>query len=180
MFERGRRQFSRRKGSTPQARHVRTSTFLQWIGIATARPGPSRTARWHISPSSDRRCRADRVWNCRMLLCTSRSELEALLSAPAPSSSTPTARAPKRRALPAELPRIETRHEADSCDSVTCGASLVSIGEYLSEKLDCKPLWERRQPRCFSLQDNQEHHGYRRSHQKSDALCRINSNRRRP
>ena len=47
---------------------------------------------------------------------------------------------PKRCILPPELPRIETRHEPASCDCAECGASLVLIGEHVSEKLDCKPL----------------------------------------
>jgi transposase len=47
---------------------------------------------------------------------------------------------PKRRPLPAELPRIETRHEPESCACSRCGAALVPIGEHVSEKLDCEPL----------------------------------------
>ena len=47
---------------------------------------------------------------------------------------------PKRRALPPELPRIETRHEPESCACGTCGAALVPIGAHVSEKLDCEPL----------------------------------------
>jgi len=47
---------------------------------------------------------------------------------------------PTRRPLPPELPRIETRHEPESCDCGTCGAALVPIGEHVSEKLDCEPL----------------------------------------
>src|SRR5690606_25609685 len=47
---------------------------------------------------------------------------------------------PARRPLPAELPRIETRHEPESCDCAGCGAALVHIGDHVSEKLDCKPL----------------------------------------
>ncbi|MGH8031371.1 MAG: IS66 family transposase [Luteimonas sp.] len=47
---------------------------------------------------------------------------------------------PKRRPLPPELPRIETRHEPKSCECAQCGAALVEIGEQVSEKLDCKPL----------------------------------------
>jgi len=46
----------------------------------------------------------------------------------------------RRRPLPPELPRIETRHEPESCTCADCGAALVAIGEHVSEKLDCKPL----------------------------------------
>ena len=46
----------------------------------------------------------------------------------------------RRRPLPPELPRIETRHEPESCNCDTCGAALVPIGEHVSEKLDCEPL----------------------------------------
>lgn len=52
----------------------------------------------------------------------------------------PARATPKRRALPPELPRVETRHEPASCDCAECGAALVRIGEHVSEKLDCKPL----------------------------------------
>ena len=59
------------------------------------------------------------------------------------SPSTASAKAPRkpsqRRTLPADLPRIETRHEPASCDCVTCGGALVSVGEHVSEKLDCDP-----------------------------------------
>lgn len=62
-------------------------------------------------------------------------ELEDLRT-PAPTPR----RTPQRRALPADLPRIETIHEPASCDCATCGQSLVRIGEHVSEKLDCEPL----------------------------------------
>ncbi len=67
------------------------------------------------------------------------SELDALRSAPTSSTASPRATT-KRRTLPAELPRIETRHEPERCDCATCGAALVAIGEHVSEKLDCEPL----------------------------------------
>jgi transposase len=68
------------------------------------------------------------------------AELEGLREG-APSSTAPGPRKPAiRRALPAELPRIETRHEPASCDCPRCGGTLVQIGEHVSEKLDCKPI----------------------------------------
>jgi transposase len=52
-------------------------------------------------------------------------------------------RAPRRRAgrqpLPPELPRIEHRHEPDSCQCGACGGDLVKIGEDVSEQLDVEP-----------------------------------------
>lgn len=42
--------------------------------------------------------------------------------------------------LPAHLPRVETRHEPESCTCGSCGTALTLIGEHVSEKLDCKPL----------------------------------------
>jgi transposase len=65
------------------------------------------------------------------------AELEALRS---PATKTAPRRAPKRRPLPPELPRIETRHEPESCTCGECGATLTHIGDQVSEKLDCKPL----------------------------------------
>ncbi len=45
---------------------------------------------------------------------------------------------PKRAALPAELPRVEVRHEPDST-TCGCGCQLKRIGEDISEKLDYTP-----------------------------------------
>jgi len=67
------------------------------------------------------------------------AELEAL-QAPAAAQTKAARGTPKRQPLPASLPRIETRHEPDSCTCGQCGAALVQIGEHVSEKLDCKPL----------------------------------------
>ena len=44
-----------------------------------------------------------------------------------------------RNALPPELPRIEHRHEPESCTCGKCGSDLVKIGEDISEQLDCEP-----------------------------------------
>jgi transposase len=67
------------------------------------------------------------------------AELEDLRS-PAGTNRAAQRGTPQRRALPAELPRIETIHEPQSCDCATCGAALVKIGEHVSEKLDVEPL----------------------------------------
>jgi transposase len=45
---------------------------------------------------------------------------------------------PKRTALPANLPRVEYRHEPDST-TCRCGCALKRIGEDISEKLDYTP-----------------------------------------
>ena len=66
------------------------------------------------------------------------AELAALKTPPA---RPPTERRPaQRRPLPPELPRIETVHEPTSCDCASCGATLVKIGEHISEKLDVEPM----------------------------------------
>ena len=44
-----------------------------------------------------------------------------------------------RQALPAHLPRIEHRHEPESCACGQCGQDLVLIGEDVSEQLDIEP-----------------------------------------
>lgn len=66
------------------------------------------------------------------------AELDRLRSPEAEAA--PVCSKPKRRPLPPELPRVETRHEPASCTCGECGADLVQIGEHVSEKLDCKPL----------------------------------------
>lgn len=44
-----------------------------------------------------------------------------------------------RQALPDHLPRIEHRHEPESCTCGQCGRELVKIGEDVSEQLDVEP-----------------------------------------
>ena len=44
-----------------------------------------------------------------------------------------------RKPLPPELPRIEHRHEPESCTCGECGRDLVCIGEDVSEQLDVEP-----------------------------------------
>jgi transposase len=52
-------------------------------------------------------------------------------------------RAPRQRAgrqpLPDHLPRIEHRHEPESCTCGQCGNDLTKIGEDISEQLDVEP-----------------------------------------
>ncbi len=69
------------------------------------------------------------------------AELEAL-QAPAADERTKghPRQAPKRRPLPEDLERIETRHEPASCRCGQCGGDLVHMGDHVSEKLSCKPL----------------------------------------
>lgn len=54
--------------------------------------------------------------------------------------ASPAPRHPKRQALPAHLPRVEQRHEPASCTCADCGNALVSIGEDVTEQLDCEPV----------------------------------------
>ncbi len=44
-----------------------------------------------------------------------------------------------RQPLPEHLPRIEHRHEPDSCTCGQCGKDLIKIGEDISEQLDVEP-----------------------------------------
>lgn len=44
-----------------------------------------------------------------------------------------------RQPLPPHLPRIEHRHEPESCTCGQCGKDLVKIGEDVSEQLDVEP-----------------------------------------
>jgi transposase len=44
-----------------------------------------------------------------------------------------------RQPLPEHLPRIEHRHEPESCSCGQCGKDLVKIGEDVSEQLDVEP-----------------------------------------
>ena len=44
-----------------------------------------------------------------------------------------------RQALPDHLPRVEYRHEPETCTCGQCGQALVKIGEDVSEQLDVEP-----------------------------------------
>jgi transposase len=44
-----------------------------------------------------------------------------------------------RQPLPEHLPRIEHRHEPESCTCGQCGKDLIKIGEDISEQLDVEP-----------------------------------------
>ncbi len=58
---------------------------------------------------------------------------QATSSAPRPHKRT------GRNRLPPELPRIEHRHDLDSCTCGQCGRDLVKMGEDISEQLDVEP-----------------------------------------
>ena len=64
------------------------------------------------------------------------AELEKL--SPTPRASAELKQQPKRRPLPAELPRTIIRHEPDHTQCA-CGCELKRIGEDISEKLDYIP-----------------------------------------
>lgn len=44
-----------------------------------------------------------------------------------------------RQPLPDHLPRIEHRHEPESCHCEQCGKDLVKIGQDITEQLDVEP-----------------------------------------
>ncbi|MEO8802961.1 MAG: IS66 family transposase zinc-finger binding domain-containing protein [Rudaea sp.] len=66
-------------------------------------------------------------------------QLEALQSPPAATPSRPR-HAPKRSALPEDLPRIKTRHEPDACNCGQCRGGLVHFSDHITEKLSRKPF----------------------------------------
>ena len=63
------------------------------------------------------------------------AEVEQSGSAPRPAKRERAGRQP----LPEHLPRIEHRHEPESCTCGQCGKELVRIGEDISEQLDVEP-----------------------------------------
>jgi len=64
-----------------------------------------------------------------------KTEIEQL-HAPAKKTSHPRT---GRQSLPDHLPRIEHRHEPESCQCGQCGRDLVKIGEDITEQLDVEP-----------------------------------------
>ena len=80
----------------------------------------------------------EETWN------TDLAAVEAEVEQAADEQSCPTVAKPKRpragrQPLPAHLPRIEHRHEPDSCQCGQCGKDLVKIGEDITEQLDVEP-----------------------------------------
>ena len=67
-----------------------------------------------------------------------RKQAEAAASAEPLPPRTARSRA-GRQPLPDHLPRIEHRHEPDSCACAKCGQDLIQIGEDISEQLDVEP-----------------------------------------
>lgn len=63
------------------------------------------------------------------------AEVEQSGSAPKPTKRERAGRQP----LPEHLPRIEHRHEPESCTCGQCGQDMVRIGEDISEQLDVEP-----------------------------------------
>jgi transposase len=80
----------------------------------------------------------EETWN------TDISAIEAEVEQLADTEPCATVAKPKRRRagrqpLPAHLPRIEHRHEPESCTCGHCGWDLVKIGEDVTEQLDVEP-----------------------------------------
>ena len=80
----------------------------------------------------------EETWN------TDLSAIEAEVEQLADDQPCDTVAKPKRpragrQPLPDHLPRIEYRHEPESCTCGQCGKDLVKIGEDITEQLDCEP-----------------------------------------
>jgi hypothetical protein len=80
----------------------------------------------------------EETWN------TDLSAIEAAIEQLQDNSPCDTVARPKRsragrQPLPDHLPRIEHRHEPESCSCSQCGKDLVKIGEDISEQLDVEP-----------------------------------------
>ncbi len=68
------------------------------------------------------------------------AEVESLQdTSPKTTVARPKRQHPGRQRLPEHLPRIEHRHEPESCQCGNCGQDLVKIGEDIHEQLDVEP-----------------------------------------
>ena len=88
--------------------------------------------------SAEQRELFEETWN------TDASALEAQAEALSEKLAADAGNSPRRpragrQALPDHLPRIEHRHEPDTCTCGQCGRDLVKIGEDISEQLDVEP-----------------------------------------
>jgi len=75
----------------------------------------------------------DESWNADT------SALEAEVEQSGSTPKKPKRERAGRQPLPEHLPRIEHRHEPESCTCGQCGLDLVKIGEDISEQLDVEP-----------------------------------------
>ena len=106
--------------------------------IATLTHEIARLRHWTFSARSEKLDPAQRA----MFEDSAAEDIAALqveVDALCESRSAPRVQ-PKRETLPAHLPRIETRHEPESCQCVACGAALHCLGEDVTELLDCEPV----------------------------------------
>lgn len=65
--------------------------------------------------------------------------IEATSDAALPAAARPPRPRAGRQPLPDHLPRIEYRHEPESCGCGQCGKALIKIGEDITEQLDVEP-----------------------------------------
>jgi len=70
---------------------------------------------------------------------TDEAALEAEVEQSGLAAQQPKRERAGRQPLPDHLPRIEHRHEPESCTCGQCGKDLVKIGEDISEQLDVEP-----------------------------------------
>lgn len=70
-------------------------------------------------------------------ICAISAEVEQIV--PQAKDATPKRAHQGRNPLPDHLPRIEHRHEPESCACGQCGKEMVKIGEDVTEQLDVEP-----------------------------------------
>lgn len=76
------------------------------------------------------------TWNTDLAALEAETEQQAEALKP---EERPKRQRAGRQTLPEHLPRIEHRHEPESCTCGQCGNDLVKIGEDVSEQLDVEP-----------------------------------------
>ncbi|MBM4208854.1 MAG: IS66 family transposase, partial [Gammaproteobacteria bacterium] len=67
------------------------------------------------------------------------AEMDALKATPRPTVAVPRSPRRGRQPLPDHLPRIEHRHEPQSCTCGQCGGKLSHIRDDITEQLDVEP-----------------------------------------
>lgn len=83
--------------------------------------------------SAEQRELFEETWNTDIIALEVEVEQSGHTAKPAKRASA------GRQPLPDHLPRIEHRHEPESCTCGQCGLALVKIGEDVSEQLDVEP-----------------------------------------
>ncbi len=124
-----------RRGDEREAQLKTAELKIQALTLELAHHRRIRFSNKSEALSPEQRDLFQETWNTDLAAIEAEVEQQAEALAPARPKRSRAGRQP----LPDHLPRIEHRHEPESCTCGQCGQNLVKIGEDVSEQLDVEP-----------------------------------------